>query len=80
MDVELHPTPVLAPHEVLHAISRAGSQQRLMSVVGPELLEGLAEFWTHAMGLEWGQRHPGMQNRDLLHHTAPLVFHMDGVE
>ena len=51
--VKWQPTPIIAIHELFHAISCVGSQQWIVSVVGPGLDDQLKQFWHHAERQEW---------------------------
>jgi hypothetical protein len=82
LEVRKYPVPILAPHELLHALWRAGHPQWYLSMVGPEKEAGLEAFWTNALGQEWGKLHPGLQGCDMaaLRQTVPLRVHIDGAE
>ena len=43
-DLQYEPTAILAPHEVMHMISCQGDRQWLVSMLGPDLQDGVDEF------------------------------------
>ena len=74
--------PCLLPHEIIHGLHAAGSQQFQISMMGPEGPAGLLAYWKWAKTLEWGQEHPALQGKtdEQLSRLIPLMLHVDGAE
>ncbi len=71
--------PVLAPHEVYHALHQNAAKFR-QSVLGEEPTNVVLEFWERACSEPWGPKHPVMQDCSLLDVMCPLMIHYDGAE
>ena len=74
--------PCLLPHEVLHALWRAGGQQFQISTCGPNGVDELVVYWEWALKQKWSQRHPALQGRCAsdLKNMIPLMLFVDGAE
>ena len=70
--------PVLPVHEVFHSIRAAGVQQFAASFLGPDGLEGLANYWKHVLATPWGKSHPDL--RGGADKAIPVTYHYDGAE
>ena len=76
IDIKL---PVCSIHRMVHSIWAAGSMQRAISLIGPEGVGYLAEFWRRVEETSWGKSHPALRSCDTSR-LLGLVFHVDGVE
>ena len=74
--------PCLLPHEILHALWRAGRQQFQISTCGPNGPDELLVYWEWALKQKWSQRHPALQGRSVsdLKTMIPLMIFVDGAE
>ena len=71
--------PVIPPHEILHAVHRAGKLQFHISMLGSDGYENIKVFWENALRQTWGRCHPAAVNKSRLRKTIPVVIHIDGV-
>ena len=71
--------PVIPPHEILHAVHRAGKLQFHISMLGSDGYENIKVFWENALRQTWGRCHPAAVNTSRLRKTIPVVIHIDGV-
>ena len=74
--------PCLLPHEILHALWRAGKQQFQISTCGPNGPDELLKYWDWALKQKWSRRHPALQGRCAsdLKTMVPLMLFVDGAE
>ena len=70
----------LAPHEVLHALWKAGSIIFSTSLLGESGQAGISEWWHHVHAEPWYRNHPDLQDRRLWPWLIPGLFFFDGAE
>ena len=70
----------MPPHELLHALWRAGEHVFIGSLLGEEGPDLAADFWNVALEAPWYQSHPGISDAKARSRTLPIFYHVDGAE
>jgi len=55
---QLQPTPILAPHEILHCVHSFGAMQWMVSMLGADMEAGVEEFWDRSSAEPWFRENP----------------------
>jgi len=69
--------PVIMPVDLAGAMWDAGTTLFHKRMVGKLGLAGIAEFWKHAMRMEWAEQHPHTQDPGKLPTAIPIWIHGD---
>ncbi|CAJ1394202.1 unnamed protein product [Effrenium voratum] len=69
--------PTLLPHEILHAVVKAGPDQTFL---GGRSRSAIAEFWAHCSTLTEWKSHPALEECSDRGRLLPFSFHIDGAE